>query len=346
MKALIIGGTGTISSVITARLANDPEWELYLFNRGIHPLPADLASRVNIIKGDISDEKQASELLKDMSFDCVAEFTGFTPDQVARDIRLFSGKTKQFMYISSCAAYCTPPSSPFMQEGMLLFNPYWQYARDKIDCENVLLDAFRKGDLPITIIRPAHTYSERFIPFCLESPKGSWPVIQRMLDGKQIIMPGDGSSLWTITYNDDFAKGFIGLMGNPHAIGEAVHITTDESLTWNQMAQAVADELNVEYKPYCVPTDVLTAIEPELSGGLNGDKRHSVVYDNAKLKRLVPGFHATTTWRVGVSRALKVILSHPEMRPADPAFDIWCDKLIEIYDCALLDAKAKCGRLF
>jgi nucleoside-diphosphate-sugar epimerase len=344
MKALLIGGTGTISSAITNQLAKDENWELFLLNRGIHPLA--IPANVRVIKGDISNEEQAAEQLKGLEFDCVAEFTGFVPQQVERDIRLFAGKTKQFIYISSAAAYHTPPARPRITEGMLLKNPYWQYARDKIACEEVLLEAFRTKGFPITIVRPSHTYGERMIPFCLESPKGSWPVIKRMIEGKPIIVPGDGSSLWTITFNEDFAKGFIGLMGNVHAIGEAVHITTDESLTWNQMAQAVADALHVEYKPYCIPTDVLTALEPELSGGLNGDKRHSVIFDNSKLKQLVPQFCATVSWSVGVQRALGNILKSPELRTEDPDFDRWCDELIKVYDEAQKQAKEKCGALY
>ncbi|MDO4274548.1 MAG: NAD-dependent epimerase/dehydratase family protein [Eubacteriales bacterium] len=341
MKALLIGGTGTISTAITRRLAQNPDWELYLFNRGNHK--DVIPENVKVIEGDIQDEEKAAKLLEGMEFDCVGEFTGFTPDQVERDIRLFAGKTKQFIYISSAAAYNTPPARPFITEGMLLKNPYWQYARDKIACEEVLLEAFRKQDFPVTIVRPSHTYGERFIPFCLESPKGSWPVIKRMMEGKPIIVPGDGSSLWTITFNEDFAKGYEGLMGNVHAIGEAVHITTDEVLTWDQMAQAVADALNVEYRPYYIPTDVLAALNPELSGGLNGDKRHSVIYDNSKLKTLVPGYCADIPWRVGVQRALHTILNTPTCRPEDPEFDKWCDDVIAVYDEALEKAKEICG---
>jgi nucleoside-diphosphate-sugar epimerase len=250
------------------------------------------------------------------------------------------------MYISSAAAYYTPPSRPFITEGMLLKNTYWQYARDKIASEEILIDAMRTKDFPVTIIRPSHTYSERYLPFCLEGPKGSWSVIQRMREGKPIIMPGDGSSLWTITFNEDVAKGFVGLMGNVHAIGEAVHITNDEPITWNQMAQAVADILKVPYKPYYIPTDVLTAIEPEWDGGHNGDKRHSVIYDNSKVKQLVPDYCATIPWRVGAERALNTILKDPSLQPQDPAFDKWCDDIISIYDKALADAKSKCGRLY
>ncbi|HSK69563.1 MAG TPA: NAD-dependent epimerase/dehydratase family protein [Candidatus Limnocylindria bacterium] len=341
MKALIIGGTGTISSAVTRLAANSPDWELFLFNRGNRPdgIPGNVTS----IRGDATREDEAAALLHGLSFDCVAQFTGREPEQAMRDIRLFRGRTKQYIFISTAAAYQTPPPHPFITEGMLQNNPFWEYARKKIECERLLLEALREDGFPVTIVRPSHTYSEDMIPFCLQPGPNSWPVIKRMMDGKRIIVPGDGSSLWTVTFNEDFARGFMGLMGNPHAVGEAVHITTDESLTWNQMAQAVADELGVDYKPYYVPTDALVAMKPELGGGLNGDKRHSVVYDNAKIKRLVPGFHATVTWRTGVHRAMRKILATPSLRPEDPAFDRWCDRVIAIYDEALEKAREASG---
>lgn len=339
-KLLLIGGTGTISTAITKSMAENSDWDVYLFNRGKRT--AAVPKNVTVIKGDITKEEEAKEILKGMTFDCVGEFVGFTPEQVEKDIRIFMGKTKQYIFISSAAGYHTPPSTPVMTEGMLLKNPYWKYAQDKIACEEVLYKAFREKGFPITIVRPAHTYCEKMIPFCLESPKGSWPVIKRMMEGKPVIVPGDGSSLWTITFNEDFAKGYTGLIGNPHAIGEAVHITTDESLTWDQMAQAVADELKVPYRPYYIPTEVIAALAPGMAGGLNGDKRYSVIYDNSKIKRLVPGFHATISWRTGVHRALEYILNNPECRPEDPAFDQWCDQVIEIYDRALETAKITC----
>lgn len=338
MKALIIGGTGTISSAVTRLLARDEDWDLYLFNRGNHL--DEIPANATLIKGDITDEAAAAALLQGMNFDCVAEFTAREPEQVRRDLRIFKGKTKQYIFISTAAAYQTPPPSPFMTEGMLQNNPYWDYAQNKIECERLLIEAFREDGFPITIVRPSHTYSENMIPFCLQAGAESWPVIKRMIEGKPIIVPGDGASLWTITFNEDFAKGFKGLMGNQHAIGEAVHITTDESLTWDQMAQAVADELNVEYKPFYIATDALVAMQPELGGGLNGDKRHSVIYDNAKIKRLVPEYRATVTWRVGVHRALKRIMATPSLRVEDPAFDRWCDQVIAIYEEALEKARA------
>ena len=339
-KYLLIGGTGTISSAITRKIATDPEWDLYLLNRGKTAM--DLPENVTVLKADVTDEEEVLKAIEGLNFDCVSQFRGFKPEQVEQDIRVFAGRTKQYIFTSSAACYNTPPSRPYMTEGMLLQNTGWGYAADKIACEELLYKALRETGFPVTIVRPSHTYCEKMIPFCLESVKGSWPVIQRMIDGKQIIVPGDGSSLWTITFNEDFAKGYCGLIGNPHAIGEAVHITTDEVLTWDQMAQAVADELGVEYKPYYIPTDVLAVLAPGMSEGLNGDKRHSVIYDNSKIKALTPGYRATITWRSGVHRAMEYILAHPECRPEDPAFDAWSDRMIEIYDQALETAKNTC----
>lgn len=344
MKALFIGGTGTISSGITRLLAEDENWELTLLNRGNRN--EDLPEQVKTITADISNEEEVARLLEGKSYDVVAEFIGFTADQVERDIRLFTGKTKQYIFISTCAAYNTPPTSPWMTEGMIQRNPYSRYAQNKIACEQALFRAFCEADFPITIVRPSHTYSERLLPFCLESPKGSWPVIQRMLDGKPIIMPGDGSSLWAITYNEDFAKGFIGLMGNNHAIGEAVHITNDEWITWDQMAQTVAEELGVPYRPFYIPTETLCTIAPELTAGLNGDKRHSVIYDNTKIKHLVPTYCATVSWRQGVRHALSVIMANEEYRPQDPVFDEWCDRLIAIYEEATAKAVQELPKLY
>ena len=218
MKALFIGGTGTISMAITRQLAANPDWELYLLNRGTRAkeIPAD----VKVIIADVNDEAQTAKALEGMTFDCVCDFIGFVPEQLERDYRLFKGKTKQFMYISSASAYQTPPADYRIPEGTPLCNPFWQYSRDKIACEEYLMKLYREDGFPITIVRPSHTYDERNLPLGAHGDNGSWQVIKRMLEGKPVIIHGDGASLWTITFNTDFAKGFIGLMGNIHAIGE------------------------------------------------------------------------------------------------------------------------------
>jgi len=218
MKALFIGGTGTISMAITRALATNPDWELYLLNRGTRK--AEIPEGVKVITADVTDEAQTAKALEGMTFDCVCDFIGFVPEQLERDYRLFAGKTKQFMYISSASAYQTPPADYKITEGTPLYNPFWQYSRDKIACEEYLMKLYREEGFPITIVRPSHTYDERNLPLGAHGDKGSWQIIKRMLEGKPVIIHGDGASLWTITFNTDFAKGFIGLMGNIHAIGE------------------------------------------------------------------------------------------------------------------------------
>ncbi|MBR5069864.1 MAG: SDR family oxidoreductase, partial [Bacteroidales bacterium] len=246
MKALFIGGTGTISSAITRLVAQTPGWELYLLNRGTRK--NEVPQGVKTIIADINDEAAAETALAGMSFDVVCDFIGFMPAQVERDYRLFAGRTKQYMYISSASAYQKPLSSPYITEGTPLANPYWQYSRDKIACEERLMRHYREEGFPITIIRPSHTYCERGVPTAVHGNKGSWQVLKRMLEGKPVIIPGDGTTLWTVTHNSDFAKAFVGLMGNKHAIGETFQITGDENLTWNQIHEIIANILGVELK--------------------------------------------------------------------------------------------------
>ena len=327
MKVLLIGGTGTISTAITRQLA-ETEHEVYLLNRGNrnHDLPAN----IKFIEADINNEAEAAEKLEGMSFDCVCEFIGFVTSQVERDYRLFKDKTKQYIYISSASAYHKPVKDYRITEATTLANPYWEYSRNKIASEEFLFKMYRENGFPVTIVRPSHTYCERSVPMGVHGNNGSWQVLKRMLEGKQVIVHGDGTSLWTITCNEDFAKGFIGLIGNPHAIGEAFQITSDESVTWNQIYQAVADALGVEFKPYYVASDFLAAVSDyDFVGGLIGDKSNTVVFDNTKLKNAVPGFEATIRAEQGIRKTVEYVLSHPEEQVEDPEFDAWCDKLIE-----------------
>ena len=331
MKALFIGGTGTISMAITRLLATNPEWELYLLNRGSRSdtLPAG----VKTLAADINDEAKVAELIADLQFDVVCDFIGFVKEQLERDYRLFRGRTKQFMYISSASAYQKPLSNHIITEGTPLANPYWEYSRNKIACEEYLMKLYREENFPVTIIRPSHTYDERNVPLGVHGSCGSYQVIKRMLEGKPVIVHGDGTSLWTMTHNSDFAAGFVGLMGNAHAIGESFQITSDESLTWNQIYTIIANCLGVEYKPYYVASDFLASVSDyDLRGGLLGDKANTVVFDNTKLKRAVPGFTATVRFEQGVRRTLEYVLSHPECRKEDPEFDAWCDSLIEVLE--------------
>ncbi len=333
MKALFIGGTGTISAAITRQLADREEWELYLLNRGNRN--SMISPSVKTITADINDEPAVAEAIQGMEFDVVCDFIGFVPSQLERDYRLFKGKTRQYMYISSASAYQKPPADYIITEGTPLANPYWQYSRDKIDCEAYLMKLYREEGFPVTIIRPSHTYDERSIPVGVHGKCGSYQVIGRMLAGKPIIVHGDGTSLWTLTHNSDFAKGFIGLMANAHAIGEVFQITSDESLTWNQIYQCIADCLGVPFKPYYVTSDFLDAVSDyDFKGSLVGDKANSVVFDNSKLKRAVPDYVAAVRFDVGVRRAWEYISTHEECRREDPEFDLWCDRVINTVESA------------
>lgn len=333
MKILIIGGTGTISSAITRQLVASGH-ELWLLNRGNRN--AELPEGIKLITGDINNcEDEVVAKLGNEQFDAVCEFIGFLPSQVERDIRIFAGHTKQYVFISSASAYNKPARNYIITEGTSLANPYWEYSRNKIACEELLMKAYRETGFPVTIVRPSHTYCERGVPVSVHGPKGSWQVLKRMLEGKPVIVHGDGSSLWTLTWNEDFAYGFIGLLGNPKAIGEAFQITSDESLTWNQIYQTVADALGVEFKPYYVSSSYLAQVSPkewDFEGNLLGDKAATVVFDCSKLKRAVPGFCATTRFDQGVRRAVAYIKAHPELQIEDPEFDAWCDKVIDIME--------------
>ena len=328
MKILIIGGTGTISSAITRQLAAAGH-DLWLLNRGTRK--DEVPANVRQVIADINDEQQVKQLLGDNCFDAVCEFIGFVTQQVERDIRLFSGRTRQYVYISSASAYNKPARSHIITEGTTLANPHWKYSRDKIACEELLLKAYREQGFPVTIVRPSHTYCERSVPVSIHGPKGSWQVLKRMLKGKPVLVHGDGSSLWTLTWNEDFARGFIGLLGNPKAIGEAFQIMSDETLTWNQVYECIANALGVPFHPYHVASSFLAAVCPkdyDLKGNLLGDKAVTVEFDCTKLKRAVPGFCATTRFDEGVRRCVAYLLSHPELQVEDPEFDAWCDQVI------------------
>ncbi len=336
MKALFIGGTGTISAAITRRLVEELHWDVWLLNRGNRPdaVPEGAHSLVC----DINDEAAVREQLGDMTFDCVGEFIGFTVDQVQRDWRLFRGRTRQYLYISSASAYHKPVANFTITEGTALANPYWEYSRNKIACEEFLMAKYREEGFPVTLVRPSHTYDERSVPMGVHGKNGSWQVIKRMLEGKPVIIQGDGTSLWTMTFNRDFAIGYTGLMGNRRAIGEAFQITSDETLTWNQIYATVADALGVKLNAYHVSSDFLAAVGDPLgydyTGSLLGDKAQSVVFDNAKLKRVVPDMRTTVRFDQGVRIAIDHVLSHPELQREDPEFDAWCDRVIAALEAA------------
>ena len=270
-----------------------------------------------------------------MHFDVVADFIAFSPRDVERDIRLFEGMTEQYFFISSASAYQKPLSSPVITEGTPLHNPYWEYSRNKATCEAILREAYDQRNFPITIIRPSHTYSERSMPLALHGPKGSFQVLERIRLGKRVIIPGDGATLWTLTHSRDFAVAFTGLMGNIHAVGEVFHITSDESLTWNQIYECVGKALGCAVRPLYLPSDTIGKLYASQVGGLIGDKSNSVLFDNSKIKRAVPEFNATTRFADGAREAAEYIYSHPECQVPDPEFDAWCDTMCEAWDRAM-----------
>ena len=333
-KALIIGGTGTISTAVVNSLLRQ-DWEVWVLNRGNRPVPQG----VHQIVADIHQEEEVSRKIGEMTFDTVCEFTGFVVEDVKRDVRLFAGKTKQYIYISSASAYHKPAAGYIITEGTTLANPHWQYSRDKIASEAYLMEKYRTEGFPVTIVRPSHTYDERHIPLAVHGKKGFWQVIRRMLDQRPVIIHGDGSSLWTLTFNRDFATGFTGLMGNRHAIGEAFQITGDETLTWDQIYQTIADALGVPLRACHVSSDYLAKAGDkygyDFGGSLLGDKAVSVVFDNSKLKRVVPDMCTTVRFDQGVRMALDHVLSHPECQVPDPEFDVFCDRVIAALEASM-----------
>jgi nucleoside-diphosphate-sugar epimerase len=298
MKVLFIGGTGFISTAVS-RLVIESGIELFLLNRGLRSVGFSGSQTLN---ADIHDMESMHRVLKDIEFDVVVDWIAFTPEDIERDISLFRGKTRQFIFISSASAYQKPPVNYLITESTPLENPYWEYSRNKIACEELLMRAYLDDGFPVTIVRPSYTYNTYF-PVAIGG-FGCYTLADRMLKGKPIIVHGDGSSLWVNTHAEDFAKGFVGLLGNERAIGQAFHITSDEVLTWNQIYMTIADALGVEAKLIHIPSDFIANVVPRLTGDLLGDKTWSVVFDNSKIKSFVPGFQATIPFHEGIRRTV------------------------------------------
>ncbi|MFI3170292.1 MAG: SDR family oxidoreductase [Faecalibacterium sp.] len=333
MKALFIGGTGTISTSVVA-LALAKGWDVTLLNRG--QSGRDIPEGARVLQADARDAAAVNAVLGDETFDVVAQFVAFVPEQVENDIALYQNRTKQYIFISSASAYQKPARDYVITESTPLVNPYWQYSRDKAACEDLLMQAHIKQGFPVTIVRPSHTYCDTNAPVGANCASGSWPTFKRMLEGKPVIIHGDGTSLWTMTNARDFAKGFVGLMGNAHAIGNAVHITTDEGMTWNQIYQLYADALGVPLNAVHIASDFLAAHDDgmDFTGALIGDKGCTVVFDNSKIKRLVPGFACTISMSEGLTNAMQYMVTHPDQQTEDPTFDAWCDKMIAAQQAA------------
>ena len=326
MKILIVGGTGIISAAVTKKLS-EAGHELTLINRGSRP--EAIPEGTKLLKEDISDIDGIKAQLSGRSFDAVADFISFVPENIDRAFDLFSDKTRQYIFISSGAAFQCPRNSYLIHEDTQLKNPYWTYAQNKILCEDELLKYYRYKDFPVTIVRPGHTYDERWVPLGLSGDKGCYQVLTRMLEGKPTIIHGDGTSLWSLTHNSDFAEGFCGLVGNPHAIGEIVNIATDEVLTWNQIYESIADALGVSLNPFYVSSEFLHAAGPyDFRSCLTGERAQSTVISTDKLKRLVPGFSAKVRFHDGVKRTIDHIFATPSLQVPDPQYDRFCDLLV------------------
>lgn len=326
MKVLFIGGTGLISEAVS-KLALSRGIELYLFNRGKRD--DFVPDGAKVIKGDIRDAQAAAAALEGHRFDVVVDWIAFTPEHVSVDIELFRGRTKQYIFISSASAYQKPPKHYIItEEATPLENRYWQYSRDKIACEQLLLEERAATGFPVTIVRPSFTYGDTMIPAALNSWPHPWSLVARIRAGRPVIVHGDGSSLWTMTHNTDFAKGFVGLLGREEAIGQAYHITSDEVLTWNQIYEAIGDAAGVKPKLVHISTEFLISHDPELEGGLLGDKSVTSVYDNSKIKSLVPEFEATLSFAEGIKRTVSWFEAHPERCSEDKAWNEQMDSII------------------
>ena len=321
IKVLFIGGTGIISSACS-QLAVEQGIELYVLNRGTgsRPLPPEAKS----LHGDIRSPASVKEALGDLEFDAVVEWVAFTPEHVRTDIELFRGRTGQYVFISSASAYQTPPARVPVVESSPLRNPFWQYSRDKIACEDLLVTAYRESGFPATIVRPSHTYDRTLVPL-----DGGWTSLGRMRQGKEIVIHGDGTSLWTLTHHRDFAAGFVPLLGHPRTLGEAFHITSDDVLTWNQIAHSLAAAAGVEARIVHVPSDAIAAADPDWGAGLLGDKAHSMVFDNSKLRSVVPGYVARTPFERGAREIVAWFDGDPARQRVNDRLDAVMDSLVE-----------------
>jgi nucleoside-diphosphate-sugar epimerase len=317
-RVLFIGGTGVISSACSA-LAVESGIDLHILNRGrttARPLPPG----ATVVRGDID----SGEIPALGDFDSVTNWVAFTPEQVRRDIELFAGRTGQYVFISSASAYQTPPSRVPVTESTPLRNPYWRYSRDKIACEEALTAAYREDGFPATIVRPSHTYDRTLVPF-----DGGWTVLGRMLAGKPVIVHGDGTSLWTLTHHEDFARAFVPLLGHPRTVGDTFQITSTDVLTWDQIAHNLAAALGTAARIVHVPSDAIAEADPDWGAGLLGDKAHSMIFDNSKIRGVVPGWQAVIPFERGAREIADWYRADPARQVTDERLDAVMDKLAE-----------------
>lgn len=326
LRVLFIGGTGIISSAC-AELALVRGIQLDLLVRGQSPRAVPPCARV--LQADIRDPESTRKALAGRHWDAVVDWIAFEPRDVEIDIELFSGKCHQYVFISSASAYKKPVDQWPITEATPLHNPFWQYSRNKIACEERLFRAWRERGFPATIVRPSHTYDKTLLPF--DPYKAGYTVLSRLRRGRPVVVHGDGTTLWVLTHHRDFAKGFVGLLGHPKAIGEAFHITSDELLTWNQIYAQVAAAAGVEAHLVHVPSAVIAREHPAWGAGLLGDKAHSVMFDNTKIRGLVPDYCATIPFAQGAREIVAFYDENPEFEPVDPAVDALMDRLAERY---------------
>jgi len=323
-KVLFIGGTGIISSACS-QLAVKQGMQLYLLSRGQSMRPAVDGARV--LHGDIRNPASVREALGDLQFDAVVNWIAFTPEHIETDLDLFNGRTNQYIFISSASAYQTPPAALPITESTPLHNPHWDYSRAKIACEERLMQAYRQDGFPMTVVRPSHTYDKTLLPM-----SDGYTVVNRMRQGKKVIVHGDGTSLWTLTHHRDFAKAFVGLLGNHHAIGDTFHITSDELLTWNQIFELVAHAAGAKANIVHIPSDFIARFDPRWGAGLLGDKMHSMIFDNSKIKRIVPDFVASIPFAQGVREIMAWYDADAARQVVNQEADAKMDQIIAAYE--------------
>jgi nucleoside-diphosphate-sugar epimerase len=326
MKVLFIGGTGIISTACS-KLAIEKGLDVTLLNRGQSIRPVPFGAKT--LHADIQNPSSVKQAIDSLQFDVVADFFAFTREDIESRLDLFRGHTAQYIFISSASAYQTPPVTLPVKESTPLSNPVWQYSQNKIACEERLVRAYREEQFPITIVRPSHTYDHTYLPI-----HGNWTVVDRMLRGEKVIVHGDGTSLWTLTHNTDFARGFVGLFGNSHAIGEVFHITSDEWLTWNQIHEIIAKAAGTTANIVHIPSDLIAAYDNGWGDSLLGDKTHSFILDNSKIKQVVPEFKCVIPFSQGVNEILAWYQADPQRQLVDPAFNALCDRIIAAYSKA------------
>ena len=325
MKVLFIGGTGNISTSVS-RMAVERGINLTLLNRGQRKVEIP---GVRWLKGDFHNLAQMQELLSREKFDVVVDWIAFTPEDIQRNLTLFKGRVGQFVFISSASAYQKPPTDVIIRESTPLHNPYWEYSRNKIACEELLTQVYRDEGFPMTIVRPSHTYDSNF-PIAI----GGWDnytLIDRMYKGLPIIVHGDGSSLWVVTHAEDFSVGFLGLLGHPRALGQAFHITSDERLTWNHIHQAIADAIGVQANIVHIASETIVKIAPQYTGPLLGDKTWSVIFDNSKIKSYVPEYNAVIPFHMGVRRTLAAFEANPQRKVVDAFENAEMERILATY---------------